>query len=198
MKLITNVLLLTIMLAFSLALATSPLLAQVYKVVDKDGNVTFTDIPPGDGSPPVDLAPISVVETPVQQQTAQEAAAAGADVADTAPMELTLRELRRTYRDFAIVSPQPEESVWSPDGPVSIAWRTSADLRNGMQVLVFIDGKLAATTIQATIPVIGLERGEHSVTAEIRDQRNRQIATAGPVTFFIRQPGLLNRPGGGA
>jgi len=139
-----------------------------------------------------------VIETPVLQQTAQEAATAVAEVADPEPMELTLRELRRTYRDFAIVSPQPEESVWSPDGPVSISWRTIADLQNGLQVSVFIDGKLEATTTQATIPVIGLERGEHSVTAEIRDQRNRQIASAGPVTFFVRQPGLFNRPGGGA
>jgi len=206
MKLITNKVLFTIMLAFALAMTAGPVMGQVYKVVDKDGNVTFTDIPPQDGSAPVDLPPISVVETPVYQQTAREAdiaaasaaVAAGTDVPVAEPKEPTLRELRQSYKDFAIVSPQWEESVWSPEGPVEIAWRTSADLQEGMQVSVFIDGKLEVTTNQAIIPVAGLERGEHIVTAEIKDQRNRKIATAGPVTFFIRQPGVFNRPGGGS
>jgi len=206
MKLITDKVLLSTMLAFLLALTAAPVLAQVYKVVDKDGNVTFTDIPPQDGSAPVDLPPISVVEKPVYQPTAREAeaaaaataAVAGPDAAVAEPKEVPLRELRQMYKDFAITSPAWEESLWAPDGPVSIAWRTSADLQEGMQVSVFIDGKLEATTTQALIPVAGLERGEHIVTAEIKDQRNRKIATAGPVTFFIRQPGLFNRPGGGA
>ncbi len=39
-----------------LLFSATPLLAQVYKVVDKDGNVTYTDQPPADGSGPVELA----------------------------------------------------------------------------------------------------------------------------------------------
>ena len=42
----------------------SPVGAQVYKVVDEDGNVTFTDQAPADGSKPVELPPISVIEAP--------------------------------------------------------------------------------------------------------------------------------------
>ncbi len=207
MKLITDKGFLLIILACLLAMTASLSMAQVYKVVDEHGNVTFTDIPPPDGSAPVDLPPISVVETPVYQQTAREAdaaavaaaaaaaAAGGADVAVEEPKELTLRELRQNYKDFAIISPQWEESLWGPEGPVTVAWRTSNDLEEGMQVSVFIDGTLEVTTTQSIIPIGGLERGEHIVTAEIKDQRNRKIATAGPVTFFIRQPGLFN--GGG-
>ena len=33
-----------------LMISATPLMAQVYKVVDKDGNVTYTDQPPADGS----------------------------------------------------------------------------------------------------------------------------------------------------
>jgi len=192
MKLITYKELLIILLTFSLAMTSSSLLAQVYKVVDENGNVTFTDIPPGDGSKPVDLPGLSVIETPEFAPTARQAAeAAGADA--EAPEE-TLRSLRQSFRDFEIISPQSEESIWSPDGPVSAAWRTSNALRDGMQVMLFIDGNLQATTTQAMVPLVGLERGEHTISAEIRDQRNRTIATAQPITFFVRQPGLYNRP----
>ena len=194
MKLITNKELLMILLTFSLAMTASSLMAQVYKVVDENGNVTFTDIPPGDGSKPVDLPPISVVETPDYETTARQAAEAAAAAGNAEPPEETLRSLRQSYRDFEIISPRSEESIWSPDGPISVVWSAGDDLREGMQVMVFIDGNLQATTSQPMIPIVGLERGEHVVTAEIRDRRNRTIVAAPPVTFFVRQPGLYNRP----
>jgi len=37
----------------SLTFAGTVWSADIYKVVDKDGNVTFTDQPPGDGSQPM-------------------------------------------------------------------------------------------------------------------------------------------------
>ena len=58
----------TILVALLLAVTVSPLMAQVYKVVDKDGNVTFTDQPPTDGSKPIKLAPISVIEAPTYEK----------------------------------------------------------------------------------------------------------------------------------
>lgn len=195
MKLITNKALLMILLTFSLAMTASSLMAQVYKIVDENGNVTFTDIPPGDGSKPMDLPAISVVETPAYETTARQAAeAAAAAGGDEEPPEETLRSLRQSYRDFEIISPRSEESIWSPDGPVSVVWSAGSDLREGMQVMVFIDGNLRATTGQPMIPIVGLERGEHVVTAEIRDRRNRTIVAAQPITFFVRQPNLYNRP----
>jgi len=192
MKLNTHKELLMILLTFLLAMTTSSLMAQVYKVVDENGNVTFTDIPPGDGSKPLDLPAISVVETPEYETTARQAAEAAG--VDAEPAEETIRSLRQSYRDFEIISPQSEESVWAPDGPIAVAWRTSNDLHDGMQVMIFIDGNLHTTTAQAMVPLVGLERGEHIITAEIRDRRNRTIATAQPITFFVRQPGLYNRP----
>jgi len=191
MKLMTHNTLLTLLVACSLAIMVSPLAAQVYKIVDKDGNVTFTDKPPEEGAKPMDLPPLSIVETPDYQKTprqqAEEAAAAGE------PEDVPLRTLRNRFRDFAIISPLQEESVWRPDGPVSIAWSSSNQLLEGMRVQIFLNGQQQADTTAPMIPVDGLERGEHTVTATIKDARNRTIATAEPITFYIRQPGVANQ-----
>ncbi len=48
---------------------------EIYKVVDKDGNVTFTDQRPGAGAEPMDLPPLSVIETDVQVPATPTAAA---------------------------------------------------------------------------------------------------------------------------
>jgi len=189
MKLISNKTLLLILIAFLTVVITNPLMAEVYKVVDEDGNITYTDKPPPDGSKPIKLAPISVIEAPTYEK-APEKAKEGAE-----GEELSLRDLRRLYRDFAIISPQSEESVWHPDGPTVVAWSTAKQLKKGMQVTVFLNGKKQATTTERIIPVAGLDRGEHTVTAELKDTKNRKIATAEPVTFFIKRPNIYtNRP----
>ena len=54
---------------------------------------------------------------------------------------MTLRQLRKNYQDFAIVAPQQEESVWSPDGPITVAWSVGYALQPGMQVTVYLDGE---------------------------------------------------------
>jgi hypothetical protein len=107
--------------------------------------------------------------------------------------ELSLRELRKLYGDFAIVAPQPDESVWYSESVISVAWNAGYQLQPDMLVTVSVDGKRQAATTEQIIAVTGLERGEHTVRAVLNDAKNRNIATAGPITFFIRQPGLYNR-----
>jgi hypothetical protein len=176
-------------LAFLLVSAT-PLMAQVYKIVDKDGNVTYTDQAPADGSPPIELRPISVIEAPIY---ATAPAATQEDSVSADGKEMSLTYLRKNYQDFAIVSPQQEESVWRPEGPIPVAWNTQFALQDGMQVTLFLDGKKHSSTTQQMVAMTGLERGEHVLTAELRDVKNRVIAKAEPVTFFVRQPGLYDR-----
>ena len=180
-------LLLTI-LAVLLAVVASPLTAQVYKVVDKDGNVTYTDQAPADGSKPIKLAPISVIEAPVYET----APAAAED--ENAENEPTLANLRRMYRDFAIVTPEQEESVWKPDGPIAVSWYARNQLREGMEVTLYLDGRIHTTTTQPIIALNGLDRGEHTLKAELRDAKNQTVATAKDVTFFVKQPNLFTNP----
>ena len=190
MKLIINKTFLLIAIAFLLTVIAGPVTAQVYKTVDEDGNVTYTDQPPKEGSKPIDLPPLSIIEAPTYERPAK-AADGGAE--DEDGKEMSLRDLRRNYRDFAIVSPQQEESIWSPENKITtVAWSTPYQLQPGMTVTVSVDGMKQTPTSEQIIPVIGLERGEHTVTAELKDAKNRLVATAETVTFFIRQPGLYN------
>lgn len=177
-----------ILFAFLLAITVSPLMAQVYKVVDKDGNVTYTDKPPPDGSKPIELAPISVIEAPTYQTKPEPTED------ENAEKEPSLADLRRIYRDFAIVAPEQEESVWRPDGPIPVSWYARNALREGMEVTLFLDGRAHTTTTQPIIALNGLDRGEHTVKAELKDAKNRVVATADTVTFFVRQPNLYSNP----
>ncbi|MCW8925070.1 MAG: DUF4124 domain-containing protein [Xanthomonadales bacterium] len=180
----------TLILMLSLAMA-GPLLAQVYKTVDEDGNVVYTDQAPKDGSAPIELRPLSVIETPEYVRPAEKAPE-NDEAGDG--KEMSLSYLRKNYADFAIIAPQAEETIWQPENTITVAWNTRYQLQTGMQVTVYVDGVAQTTSSEQIIALAALDRGEHTVTAELRDAQNRRIATAKPVTFFVRRPGLFNRP----
>jgi len=188
MKRVQRRILILILMLFSMAVAADVASTQVYKVVDENGNVTFTDRQPKDGAEPIKLAPISVIETPDYKRPAK----ASRKKADS--KEMSLRDLRRRFADFAIISPQQEESVWNPAANITVTWTTSKPLQAGMQVTIYIDGKQQSKTVAKSIELLRLDRGEHKVGAQLIDEKNRKIAAAKPVTFYVRRPNIFSNP----
>ncbi len=163
-------------------LMTGPAQPEIYKTVDEAGNVVYTDQPPDESAEPMDLPELSVVE-------AVQAAPRAASQPDPSDEEevTSVRDLRRGYRDFAIVSPQPEETIWGTGNEVLVAWNTQYRLQPGMKVTFYVDGESRETSTESSITLSRLNRGAHTVYAELWDARNRKIATTQPVTFYIQQ-----------
>lgn len=162
--------------------------AQIYKIVDKDGNVTYTDQAPGDGTEPMDLPELSVVST--------DSAAADLAVA-TEPSEegddkaLSRSDLRKLYSDFRISRPAPEETFWGTENTVVVAWEASEPIQEGLSVQFSIDGQ-AQTASGENMMAVTLDRGTHTVSASIVDERGRPVVTTGTVTFYVHQASIRN------
>lgn len=180
----------------------SPLaVAQIYKVVDEQGNVVYTDQAPADGSPPMSLPELSIIETDYppattaadEQPAGQEAATE--DAAEEAAEEATTpRVLRKTYRDFRITQPQQEQTFWGAENTVVIGWSSSVPLLPELSVRLYVDGQ-AVTTTSDGLFAMTLDRGEHSTYAELLDPRGRRVITTPAVTFFVKQHSIgFNRP----
>lgn len=166
---------------------------QIYKVVDEDGNVTFTDQRPNASAQPMDLPPLSVIQTDIQVPAAQNQ-----DVPEAAeePKQPTARELRKKFSDFRITRPLPEETFWGTGNTVVVTWETSEPIPPEMKVVVFVDGQPEQAPTSGGMSLT-LDRGEHSVYAELQDSRNRRIVGTAAVTFFVQQHSVnRNRPGG--
>ncbi|MBT8046874.1 MAG: DUF4124 domain-containing protein [Xanthomonadales bacterium] len=183
----------------SLALLTLILLplalfaqGEIYKVVDENGNVTFTDQRPASGAQPMDLPPLSVIETDMQtpDETAQSMQSAAAEAKPPTP-----RELRRQFRDFRITRPLQEETFWGTANAVVVTWGSSEPIPPSMSVLLYVDGTPQEAPAAGGV-TLTLDRGEHRVYAELRDERKRRIVTTDPVTFFVKQNSAqFRRPG---
>ena len=88
---------LLVLLAFTALSSAAYAEGEIYKIVNPDGSVTFTDQKPSPGAEPVQLKPLSVVET--ETPPAPAAPATASAPASTEPTE---RDLRRMYSDFSI------------------------------------------------------------------------------------------------
>jgi len=166
-----------ILLALLVFLAAAPAaVAEIYKVVNPDGSVTYTDQRPSADAEPLDLPPLSVVETDIDAAPA---------AATAASQERTLRDLRRAYRDFRILQPQNEETFWGAENSVTIAWGGTEPIPASFGLALYVDGRGAP--VEGSSVTLTLDRGEHQVYAELRDERQRVIRTTEKVTFFIKQ-----------
>ena len=115
---------------------------------------------------------------------------------DAQPAPPTPSDLRKLYRDFRITRPLPEETFWGTENSVVITWQTSQPIPPELRVVVMVDGSAQQATGSGSLSLT-LDRGEHQVYAELRDERNRRIVSTDTVTFFVQQHSIgQNRRGG--
>jgi len=164
----------------ALFLAATAWSGEIYKVVDKDGNVTFTDQSPGDGSQPMNLPELSVIETDSADTQAPASAAA------EEPSGPTARELRQMYSDFSITQPANEETFWGTANTVTVSWGGQTAPAAGMNVLLYVNNNPQMVTGSGSVSLT-LDRGEHQVYAELLNAQNRRIVATETVTFFVMQ-----------
>lgn len=173
-----------------------PQSGEIYKIVDKDGNVIYTDQRPPGGAEPMDLPELSVIETDVQvpAKPSADEVAAGAE-----PAPMTPRELRRQFADFRITQPQQDETFWGTANTVVVAWGSAQEMPPELSARLYVDGAPQDVPPRGSLSLT-LERGEHNVYVELLDGRKRRVLATETVTFFVKQYSQnFNRqnPGGG-
>jgi hypothetical protein len=166
-------------------LVTAPLSAEIYRVVDKDGNVIYTDQPPDDGSEPMDLPELSVI----QSDTPEAAADEDGTLQKEESAEPKAAELRKMYGDFRILQPQDEETFWGTANQVTVSWGGTAPLQPGMTVRLIVDGSPVDVTGKDSVS-LRLDRGEHVVRVELFSGGKRPFLTTQPVTFYVKQASI--------
>ncbi len=87
------------LLTISLTLTTAVAYAEIYKSVDENGNVVFTDRPPTPGAQPMELRGLTVV--PVPEPATPKPVRARQEQADEQGVVRDLGALRRGYRDIS-------------------------------------------------------------------------------------------------
>ncbi|MEJ2127241.1 MAG: DUF4124 domain-containing protein [Woeseiaceae bacterium] len=159
-------------------LAAAHASADVWRWVDEDGVVHFSDTP---------------VEGAQQVDVSESARTTGARVfRDTAPSAAPGEEQPAEeqqafrYQSLAITSPAAEETLWNIEGTLGVSLSVSPALQQGHKVRVYFDGE--PRMVNATSFTIDeVWRGVHNIQAEVLDETGKLMIRSQTNRFYVQQ-----------
>jgi Domain of unknown function (DUF4124) len=164
-------------LACSLALA-----ATVYRWVDENGVVHYSDQP----HPNAEKLQVHAAQT--YKPSALDAPSAGGGASSS-----TSSSSSSPYRGCAVVQPPAGQSYANVDS-LTVVVQTDPQLHPGDKVYVMVDGQAvnggAPSGPQFVLSPV--ERGSHTVQAQVKDAGGAIMCQTPTVTFEVHQNSILN------
>jgi hypothetical protein len=99
--------------------------------------------------------------------------------------------LAQTRYDVAIVQPATDETVHDNLGNVAVQVAVSPSLGAGATIALLLDGQPAAQAATTAFALSGVERGTHTLAAQVVDANGATLAASQPVTFHMWQASRL-------
>jgi hypothetical protein len=170
---ITRNKLLFAILGFGLAFST---FAEVYRIVDEEGNVTFTDKPPHNApvKEKVSLPITNTVETPPALETDPSAGAAEEEAA--------------SYQMISILTPTQDTTIPPGQETITVQVGLKPDLQASHLIQLLLNGQSYGLPTATTSFNIGsLVRGESSIQVQVVDTKGNIIGLSNTTTIHIKR-----------
>lgn len=170
----------SLFLSFLILAFSTQASAVICKSVDADGVVSYTDLPVQECQNPVRLPDYSrysprPIATPASPVTASEAAGFAG------------------YTSLAIVAPEANGTVRSNEGRVSVGINLEPLLQQNHRIRLLLDGQAVPGDFDGpVIDLSGVERGTHSLRAQVTDATGTVLISSPSVLFTLRKRGLFD------
>ena len=149
--------------------------AEMYKWVDADGNVTYSDRPePGASASKEDVTEITIPRVNT------------ADAVDTSVLteSTSSRPDQKASASISITSPQNDEAIRQNEGNMSISVAVKAQADDHI-IAIYIDGNEVSRGSATSVALQNVDRGTHIITADLVSPQGKVIKSAAPVTFHL-------------
>lgn len=159
--------------------------AQIYKSIEPDGSITYSDQAPTKEAQPIKLEPISTI-------TAREV---------TPPTSTTKEQKKEdpqpkiNYSTFKITSPRNDSTIRENSGSITIQLDINPQLNTelGHTISINLDGKQAAKGTFSQTTLNNIDRGTHTVSANIHNKQGKVIRSTATVSFHLLRFSILHK-----
>lgn len=174
-----------------LFLAALPAAAtQVYRWVDADGQVHYSD-QWKPGAEKIQIAESVVFNTP--KAASGDSQSGGPASAQDPGQQGKPEQTGPRYESLEIASPAQEEVLWNIEGQLRVSVRVNPSLQPGHGLRLYLDGEaqdLPAGSTQAQLKDV--YRGAHTLKAAVVNSAGTVLLESQPRTFMVRQTSLAN------
>lgn len=166
-----------ILAGLTLSLAAQP--QEIYRWVDKDGQIHYSDQPGAANAERVILADPNAYES---EPAFGNYAPSGDDPDDS--------DAYSPYTALAIVQPTPDQTFFGADATVAVTAELDGTLRPDHTLVFFVNGNRRPAAGGLGLELQNLERGTHFLRASVLDQNGEPVITSQQITFHIRQASI--------
>lgn len=152
----------------------------IYKSVDEDGNVTYSD-EPMPGAKKIEKKEIPTVPSTVPDVDFSTSGQRSGDEAGSAGV----------YDSIAIVSPENDTAVRENAGNLSVSIAIQPALKQNHQVVLYMDGEEKARSRSPVFQLSNIDRGTHTLTAVVLDSNGNRLLSSDMVTFTLLRQSRL-------
>lgn len=165
-----------------LASATQLAAADVYKTTDKNGNVTYTDLPPAHSdAKQVELPTVNTVPhiqpMPGYSYGFNVQAPQAGD-----PLQIELR------------NPSNGTTLMPEERSINIEVSINQQLPEDYVIAYFLDDTIIEKSKETTATINEPPRGEHKISAEIIDSKGSSYAKSSTNTVIVMRPSIKQKP----
>lgn len=170
------------MTLLAVTLITFNAFAQMYKGVDGEGNIVYSDKPFADSkqfTPPA-ITVVDPLEVPAKEEEV---------VKEEEPSTET------SYKSFSISAPKNDETIRNvPNLTVSLKLTPALSVKEGHNIWLFMDGKPLIKNNKGLLLQIGrVDRGEHTLQADVRNKKGQVIKQTQSITVHVKHSVVQKR-----
>ena len=149
--------------------------ATIYKHVNKQGNMAFSDRP--------------------QAGAVEEKLTSSQSFSWPAKLKKTLKEQAKildgkqhVVSKIKITSPSEDQYVRSNHGVLSVSVKIQPEIKKEERLQVFLDGKaFGDSQIKEQFNLSGIFRGKHTLQVRLSDNKSYEIAKSNTVSFYMHR-----------
>ena len=161
-------------------LLSSSSMAELYKGVDEEGNVVYSDTP-FYNSREITPPSLTIVDSP-----------------EVTPRKEVVEEEKPEifkYTSFKITSPVNDQTIWNePQLMVSVEVKPELNVADNNTIWLLMDGKtLVKNSTKLSLPIGRADRGAHKLQAQIRNKDGKIIKRSNAITVHIKNS-VIKKP----
>jgi hypothetical protein len=161
------------------AVLTAQVHAQVYRTIDKEGNVTYSD-----------QATEGAVEVEVKELETIKAL----DTDQIAPLRPASPDEQELYTGLRITSPQNDEAIRDNTGNLVISVAVTPRLLPAHKLILYLDGAEYAAGEATSFQLQNIDRGTHQVRAAVVDENGQETINSDTINFHMLRFSTLTSP----
>jgi len=142
----------------------------VYKSVDENGNIIFTDKPSRDAEE-IKLQKLQTIKNPNPAKYKPKA---------KQPKQEAL------YKTFLVSNPADGAGLRSNSGNVSISLTLQPPLRPSHKIIISMDGKEVSNGSTSSVSLQNIDRGTHTISASVVDGNGKQMISTSSSFSLLR------------